>query len=130
MFEAAIRAHLRFATPKGGKTSVEDLWDLSLEDLNKTFQLLNADKKAVSEESLLDSKSKEQKELEMKIDIIKYIVDKKKAENTARRDKALIDAQIKGLEAILGDKEQDELKNKSPEEIRQMLAALRVQKEA
>lgn len=78
MFEFATRNKLRF--PFKGCISVEDLWDLSLANLDEVFKALNARVKKVNEESLLSSKSKEDEVLEVQIEIVKYIFQIKKEE--------------------------------------------------
>ena len=71
-FEYAIRNKVRF--PYKGSISVEDLWDLSVTDLDQIFKTLNAKLKQLQEESLLDIKTKETKVLDVQIAIIRYIV--------------------------------------------------------
>ena len=82
MFEYATRNKLRF--PFKGSISVEDLWDLSLANLDEVFKALNARVKKVNEESLLSSKSKEDEVLEVQIEIVKYIFLTKKEEADAK----------------------------------------------
>lgn len=122
MFEVAIRNKMRF--PFKGLISVEDLWDLSVENLDKVFKTLNAEVKQVKEESLLDCKTKEDEELDLKIEIIKYIVDiklqeyKSKLEEKERKDKK------QKLMAILQNKQEEDLQNKSIDEIKAMINEL------
>lgn len=125
MFERALRAKYKFPSSKGrNAASVEDLWDFTLEELNKSFKTLNADKRTTSEESLLDSKSKEEKELDAKIAIIKYIVETKKAEDKEKRDRAAALAQVREIDEILGRKDRETLEGKSPDELRRMRSTL------
>jgi len=67
MFETATKNKYRF--PFKGMVSVEDLWDLKVEDLDTIFKTLNSQKKKVNEESLLNTQSDEDIELNTKIDI-------------------------------------------------------------
>ena len=86
MFEIATRKKLRFNFK--GLKSVEELWDLSLTDLDSIFKGLNSEFKKSQEESLLDTKSEEDKLVELKIQIIKYIVNvkkKKKQQNKVQK---------------------------------------------
>ncbi len=57
MFELATRYKFRF--PFKGMISVEDLWDLSVENLDTVFKCINAEMKKTKEESLLSTKSKD-----------------------------------------------------------------------
>ena len=82
IFEAATRYKYRF--PFKGMISVEDLWDLKLQDLDSVFKLLNKEKKQSDEESLLQVKSEADQELENKIQIVKFIVQVKQAETAER----------------------------------------------
>ena len=82
MFEIALRTKARF--PFKGQVSTEDLWDLSVRDLDTIFKALNSQKKRVSEESLLSVTTSEDEELELKIEIIKHIVSVKLAEAEAK----------------------------------------------
>lgn len=122
MFEIATREKYRF--PFKGLCSVEDLWDLKLQDLDSIFKTLNAQKKQANEESLLATKSKEDKELETKIDIIKHIVATKQQEALAKlQEKEIADKKQKLLK--LKEQKQDEaLGNMSIEEIDKMLESL------
>ena len=71
IFEAATKEKYRF--PFKGMISVEDLWDLKQ-------QVLNKQKKQNDEESLLQVKTAEDQELDNKIQIVKHIVKFKQEE--------------------------------------------------
>lgn len=119
IFEHAVRTKMRF--PFKGMITVEDLWDLSLENLDKVFKVLNAQIKQYKEESLLDTKSKEDEMLDTQIQIVKYIVMTKKEERSAQMEaKAKKEHQEKIL-SVIADKEDEQLKNKSIEELKQLL---------
>ena len=63
LFEVASREKFRF--PFKGMVSVEDLWDLSVTNLDQVFKALNSELKQAKEESLLDVRSKQDTELDM-----------------------------------------------------------------
>lgn len=122
LFEIATRGKFRF--PFRGMISVEDLWDLSVEDLDIVFKKLNSQLKQSKEESLLGEKTQQDKELDVKINIIKYIVSTKLEEAELRaktRDNKVKKQQI--LE-ILANKQNTELENKSIGELKKMLENL------
>lgn len=122
MFEVAVRTKMRF--PFRGMVSVEDLWDLSAKDLDSIFKVLNSQLKQVKEESLLETKTKEDKELDMKIEIVKYVVSVKlEEENLRLKAKEKREQKQKILE-ILAAKQDESLQNKSPEELQAMLNEL------
>lgn len=125
-FIEASRMKLRFETPKA-MISVEDLWDIpmtsrtvgvSLDDIAKG---LNRKIKESEEESFVVKRSTKNKELELKFEIVKYIIGvrlneieqaKKVKENAQQREKIL---------SLIADKEDEELKSKSKEELLAML---------
>ena len=122
LFESATRSKMRF--PFKGMISVEDLWDLSLTNLDSVFKTLNAEVKKFEEESLLHTKSKEDEEISNKIEIVKYIVnvklnEKKKREN----DKKNAETRQKLLE-IKAKRQNAALENMSDEELDKTLAEL------
>ena len=82
IFEIATRNKLRF--PFRGSISVEDLWDLTPENLDVVFKTLNSQKKKANEESLLSAQADADVELNTMIEIVKHIVVVKLAEAEAR----------------------------------------------
>lgn len=122
MFEVAVRSKMRF--PFKGLVSVEDLWDLSVENLDLIFKALNSLVKQVKEESLLNTKSKEDKELDTKIEIIKYIVGVKLEEDAARLKAREQKEKKQKIMEILASKQDADLQNKSIDELTSMLNEL------
>ena len=121
IFEAATKEKYRF--PFKGMISVEDLWDLKLQDLDSVFKALNIQKKQNDEESLLQVKTAEDQELENKIQIVKYIVKFKQEEIEERlqaKDKKEYNQKL--LE-LIERKQNEELAGKSIEELQAMLKA-------
>lgn len=122
MFEVAVRSKMRF--PYKGQISVEDLWDLDVNALDGVFKTLNGKVKVSQEESLLQTRSKEGEELMLQIEIVKHIVSVKLAEAEARKNAEANRAKRQQILGILADKQESDLKNKTPEELQAMLAAL------
>lgn len=122
MFEKASRMKLRF--PFKGSASVEDLWDMSVEELDSVFKTLNAKLKSTQEESLLGAKTAEDDTLTTQVAIVRHIAEVKLAEAAARKDaKTKRDEKQKLLE-ILARKKDSELEGKSAAELEAMIAAL------
>ena len=122
MFEEATRKKFRF--PYYGTADVEDLWDLSVEDLDEIFKTLNSQRKTINEESLLEVKTEEDRELNTKIEIIKHIVGIKIEERDfALQAKERAEKKQRLLE-ILKDKQDASLLEKSEEELQAMLDEL------
>lgn len=122
MFELAAKWKIRFNYR--GVLTVEDLFDISLEDLDAIFKSLNLRYKASKEESLLEVRSSEDKKLELQINLIKYIVQVKKALAAKRLAAAEKKQKRETLLALKADAENKALKEKSVEDINKMLADL------
>jgi hypoxanthine phosphoribosyltransferase len=122
LFEVAVRSKFRF--PFKGMVSVEDLWDMSVRDLDFVFKSLNSELKQVKEESLLEVKTQQDQELDMKIEIVKYVVkvklEEKAAETKAKENK---EKKQKILE-LLAEKQDASLRNMSAEDLQKMLEEL------
>ncbi|WP_091020662.1 hypothetical protein [Paenibacillus amylolyticus] len=122
IFEIATKNKIRFQFK--GLISTEDLWDLSVENLDSIFKTLNSQLKQVKEESLLNTKTKEDKELDVKIELVKYIVSTKLAEKEAQLFAKAQKEQKQKIQEILFTKQNQELENKSVEELQAMLGQL------
>lgn len=121
-FEIASRKHYRY--PYNGMISTEDLWDLNMAQLDSIFKKLKAQSRQAQEESLLTTKTQEDVDTENKIDIIRYIVEykqnlQKEAEMAMERKQQRV-----RIEEILYERENADLRNKTPEELRAMLDEL------
>lgn len=122
LFEVATRNNYQFLYR--GMINVIDLWDLSLTNLDSVFKSLNAEAKKPEEESLLNTKSKEDEEIVNKIEIVKYIVGVKLAEKKAREDaKKNADLRQRLLE-IKAKRQDAALENMSDEDLEKALAEL------
>lgn len=122
LFIKATRNKVRF--PYRGLASVEDLWDLPVTELDKIYKQLKKQEKTENEESLLEVKTDEDEELTVQIEIVKYIVgvkleEKKQAENAKTKKE-----QKEKLLRLLADKQDEELKGKTAEEIQKMIDEL------
>ncbi len=122
-FEKATRLRLRFETSRGN-LNVEDLWRLPLAELDKLAIALNKQLKESSEESFIKAKSKDNKLLELRFDIVKHIIEtllsedeekKKAADKRAKREQPL---------ELIAKKKNQELEGKSLEELEAELTKL------
>lgn len=122
LFINATRANYQFHSEE--QINVIDLWDLSLTNLDSVFKTLNAESKKSEEESLLNTKSKEDEEVSNKIEIVKYIVSVKLDEKKKRED-AKKNAEMRQRLLEIKAKRQDAaLENMSDEELDKTLAEL------
>jgi len=97
LFEQASRRKLRFETSIG-QLSTEQLWELTLPQLNEVAVSLNRKVKDVSTESFIQTETKVPKDLSLRFEIVKAIIAvkleeadkaKKSAERKVQRDKLL-----------------------------------------
>lgn len=109
LFEIASRKRYRFNYK--GVMTVEDLWNLRVEDLDTIFKALNRQKKTADEESLLAVRSVEDQDLANKIELVKYIVSVKLAEAEQRKTAAANREQRDKILAIMAKKQDAKLEN-------------------
>lgn len=122
IFELATKKRLRF--PHNGVIDTEGLWQLSVTKLDAIYKVLNAEAKQTKEESLLDTKTAKDEELELKIEIVKHIVKTKQEESKALKDAVTKKEEKQKLLNILDRKENEALESLSAEELRKKIAEL------
>ena len=121
IFKYAVKNKMRFNYK--GVCTVEDLYDIPLSGLDKMYGELKKQQKNFGEDSLLNKKSSEEKEIGIKIEIIESIVadrladiDKaKKAQQTRERNRRIAQ--------IIADKEDAALNDMSLEDLKAMLVS-------
>lgn len=125
IFERASRKKLRFATAKGQATT-EDLWQLSLTDLNTLAQGVNKKLREVEEESFLSTKNSTAASTDdrLRLDLIKHVIGVKEEEATRRAEATEREAQKQTLRTLLETKKAEKLTSLSEEELEKRLAAL------
>lgn len=122
IFEYATRNKVRFSFR--GLISVEDLWDLSLTNLDAIYKDLKKQTKQSEEESLLNIKNQEDELLNVQIEIVKYIVSVKLAEKEAREKASAKKAQKQKIMSIIAAKQDEALQNSSIDDLQKMLDEL------
>lgn len=122
IFEYTVRNKVRF--PFKGMISVEDLWDLSLTNLDSIYKTLNKQVKQSEEESLLSTKASVDTELEIQIAIVKHIVSVKLAEKEAAEKASAKKAQKQKIMSIIAEKQDEALQNSSIDDLKKMLDEL------
>lgn len=122
IFEKAVREKTRFNFK--GLISVEDLWDLSLENLDTIWCCLETDLEKLPKKSLLQTSTKQRDEIEFKQEIIKHIVETKKAEAEAKAQANENSAKKQMILSIIESKQNEDLKNKSIEELMKLVEKL------
>ena len=119
MFEYAAENKLRF--PYKGNISTEDLYDLSVEELDTIFKTLNREVKKGNEESLLAKKSDADTKLNVKIEIIKKIVSKKLAEIEESKNTIMKKHKNEKIMELIAQKQDENLRSLSIDELKKML---------
>lgn len=123
LFLEASRRKLRFETNKG-QLSTEDLWDLSLTNLDTLAKAVNKKLKEDSEESFITVRSKTNTELNLKLEILVFIIRTKQEEQEAAKNRLAKQAELSTLKELLANKKMQELSNLTSEEIQAQIAAL------
>ena len=125
-FEKASRRMLRFQTERGLR-STEQLWQLPMLDkagsrlsLDTLAKAVNKELRDSEEESFVEEKSSRSEELELKMESLKHILGVRKEEAKERERRAVAAQQLKKIDEIIESKEDDALRNKSPEELRKI----------
>jgi hypothetical protein len=116
LFELASRKQFRYKVANG-TINTEDLWEFSLESLDKLAKSLNKEIKESSEESFIKTRTNANKTLEAKFDIVKHVIGVKLQEAEAKEEKAKKEAKKAQIMELIGRKEIQSLENKSIEEL-------------
>lgn len=119
LFEVAVRGKYRY--PYKGMIATEDLFDLSVTELDKVYKSLVAEKKKASEDSLLSTKDEAEVKIDNQIEIIKYIVGLKLAEIEKKKNEKAEKERREKILGIIEEKENDSLRNMSLDELKKLL---------
>lgn len=126
LFERATRARLRFQTTKG-VINTEDLWTLPLRTLNELAQGLHGQLKTIEDKiDFLNTEKpkKEDSETALAFEVVKYVLLTKKRENEETAMAAERREKKQNLMALIQQKKEGELANKSVAELEEMIASL------
>ena len=123
LFENATRGKYRFSFK--GSITVEDLWDLSPQNLDTIYKALTKELKQSQEESLLVKKTEVDAVLDDKINLVKYIVLTKLKEEDQRNKEREFKEKKQKILGLIADKQDNELQSKSIDELKDMLESLK-----
>lgn len=131
LFEYATRNRLRFASVRGELT-VEQLWnDVPLRaakddfNLNAVAKAANKALKDISEESFVETaRTPEHTRREMALEVVKYVIETKLAEEAAMKKRADNKAEREELLKILAEKQANKLSALSEKQLKDRIAAL------
>ena len=122
IFEKAAKNKLRFQSSKG-LLATEDLYDLNLTALDVIARKVNKEIRENEEESFISNR-KPSTHNTLRLEILKYIIAEKISERDKAKEKAVREAQVSQLKDILAQKQAEELKGLSAEEIQKKIAEL------
>jgi hypothetical protein len=127
MFEQATRLKLRFETSRG-MLSVEDLWDLPLSSQRGVsldeiaISLHNALKHDTI--SFVDDTEKPDPRLQLSFDLVKHVIDVRKAENKVAAEARAKAEQKQKILGIIARKEDMALEGMDIDKLREMIGTL------
>ncbi len=129
MFEYVLRNKVRFPSSRGDLT-VEQLWEVPLRarddfNLNAIAKTVHKSVKDLSEENFVDiQETSARKRAETMLDVVKYVIDTKQAEEQAAKDRAENKVERERLLKILAEKQDGELSELSIKDLKKRIAAL------
>ena len=119
-FKQATKQKLRFQTNKG-VLSVEQLWDLSLTDLDSLAVSLQEAYENSKGKSFLTKKSTKNATIKLQFDVCLDILQTKVEETEAAKELAENKAHNQKILQLIAEKKDDELKGKSVKQLEAML---------
>ena len=122
LFEIASREKYRF--PYNGLISVEDLWDLTMPQLDRVYKALSKESKTQGEDSLMDEVTID-KRLTNMIEIVKHVFSVKQEEAEARKAAAENKKKRERIAEIVVQKEYEALNNLSVDELKKIMSEIR-----
>lgn len=129
MFESASRLKFRFTTPQG-LVGPEDLWDIPLTsrsgraNLDDIARDLHKQLKSGDDVSFVDKAKKSDEVTQAKFDLVKHVIDVRLAENEAALKVSENAARKQRILALIAEKQDKALSEKSEAELRALAEAL------
>ena len=122
IFEKAVRIKLRVES-KRGLLTVEDLWDLKVEELDTLYRDFKREARNAEEESLINPVKVDER-LTLKIEVLKHIVTVKLSEREAAVKRADTARKKAELLELIKSKENSAMAEKSLDELMEMYNSL------
>lgn len=119
-YKLATKQKLRFTTTRG-VLSTEQLWDLSLTELDALAVSLEEDYKESGKKSFLVKKSEKDKTTKLRFDVVLDVLNTKAEESQAAAEAAENKAHNNKILELIADKKDESLKNKSVKELEKLL---------
>lgn len=119
-YKLITRLKLRFPTPKGN-LSVEQLWDLSLEELDKVVVSLEENYNKSSKKSYIVKASEKDAETKLMFDVALDILQTKMEEKDEQRRSYEIKKHNKKILELIDKKKDEELSNLSIDDLTKLI---------
>lgn len=119
-YKLATKQKLRFQTSKGLLT-VEQLWDLSLMDLDALAVSLEVAHQESGGKSFLKKKSEKDRTAKLRFDIVLDVLGSKVEESDAAREAFENKEHNQRILGLIAEKKEEALKNKSIKELESMI---------
>jgi hypothetical protein len=120
MYKEASKLKLRFQTSKGN-LSIEQLWDLNLNELDSLAVSLEEAYKNSKGKSFLEKKTAKNKTIKLQFDIAFDILNTKVEEREALQKEDENKTHNQKIPSLIKEKQEDELKGKSIKELEKLL---------
>lgn len=112
IFEQATKQRLRFASVKG-QLATEDLWDLSLEQLDEVAKTANKAVENSSEKSFITQKATADKKSQLRFDVVMHIINHKLEDQEKRKLSAERKVKRDRILEVIAGKQDAQLERKS-----------------
>lgn len=119
-FKLASQQKLRFTTNKG-VLSTEQLWDLSIEDLDRLAVALETEHQSSGKKSFVTKSSAKDKTAKLRFDVALDVLTTKVEEAQAAADAREVKEHNKKILTLIADKQDESLKGKSIKQLEAML---------
>jgi len=119
-FKQASKEKLRVVTSKGS-LSVEQLWDLSINELDTLAVSLNDSYENSKGKSFIEKRTVKDKGLKLQFDVVLEILQTKSEEAEIAKEKSENKARNQKIREIIAQKQDDSLANKSIKELEKMI---------
>lgn len=120
MYKEIIRNKTRFATVKGS-LSVEQLWDLSIDDLDTLAVTLDDAYNSSKGKSFVKKRTVKDKNLKGQLDVVVDILNTKQEEAETLKTAAAVKEHNTKIFELIAQKKEGELAGKSVEELESLL---------
>jgi len=107
-----------------GACSVEDLWDLSLKNLDNIYKELNRHKRDSEGDSLLETRTEGDDVRDLQISVVKHIVEVRLKERKEAQEKTDKSAKKQKILGIISEKQDQQLRDMPVDELAKLVDEL------